>query len=151
MSDFYEDMSPLDRVLYRSSPRTHEYVSLTGKIRRSERKKALEQIHKLYSPCTPEEAVMIYDAFKDYAVGTNGRLVEIDVELVPAEVAEWAKTNTNPFVKYLTFFGRIGGTMGTLLFDNNMGGYRFNSAVVSKTQIDQVWKFVPTLEKSEPR
>lgn len=143
MPKFSDEMSPLERILYRSSPRTHEYESLTGKIRRNERKKALEQIQKLYSPCTPEEAVMIYDAFKQYAVGSDGKLVEIDVESVPAEVAEWEKTNTNPFLKYLTLFGRIGGNMGTLSYQKEGGGYRFNSAYVSKKQIDQVWKFVP--------
>ncbi|TLX16583.1 hypothetical protein [Rhizobium sp. MHM7A] len=143
MPKFSDEMSPLERTLYRSSPRTHEYESLTGKIRRGERKKALEQIQTLWHGCTPEEAVMIYDAFKQYAVGSDGTLVEIDVESVPAEIAEWEKTNTNPFRKHLIFFGRIGTTMGTLSYQKDGGGYRFNSAYVSKKQIDQVWKFVP--------
>lgn len=47
MSSFYDEMSPLERILYRSSPRTHEYESLTAEIRRGERKKALDQIQKL--------------------------------------------------------------------------------------------------------
>lgn len=144
MSSFYDEMSPLERILYRSSPRTHEYESLTAEIRRGERKKALDQIQKLWDDCTAAEAVLIYDAFKQYAVGSNGKLIEIDIESVPTEVAEWNKTNTNQFLKltYLTFFGRISSTMGTLFYMGD-GQYRFNSASVTKKQIDQVWKFVP--------
>lgn len=143
MPKSFDEMSSLERVLYRCSPRTDEYESLTGKIRRGERKKALEQIQTFWHGCTPEEAVLIYDAFKQYAIGSDGTLVEIDVESVPAEIAEWERTNTNPFRKYLTFFGRIGTTMGTLSFQKGSGDYLFNSAWVSKKKIDQVWKFVP--------
>jgi hypothetical protein len=143
MSDFYDGMSPLQRILYRSSPRTHEYESLTGKIRRGERKKALEKIQDMYSPCTPEEALLIFDLFKQYALGTDGKLVEIDIETVPNEVAAWKETNKNPFLEYVIFFGRIGGTLGTLSYDKTHFGYRFNNATVTKKQIDQVWKFVP--------
>ena len=122
MSNFYDQMSPLERVLYHSSPRTHEYESLTGKVRRGERKKALEQIQTLWSGCTPDEALMIYDAYKRYAVGSNGTLVEIDVDSVPAEIEEWERNNTNPFLKHIIFFGRIGSTMGTLFFQTGGGG-----------------------------
>jgi hypothetical protein len=104
----------------------------------------LDQIQKLWDGCTVEEEIVIYDAFKHYAVGHNGKLVEIDIESVPAEVAEWNKMTTNPFLKstYLTFFARIGSTMGTLFYMGD-GQYRFNSASVTKKQIDQVWKFIP--------
>ncbi len=149
MHNLQQELSALEEILERGSPRTHEYESLTGKIRRRERKQALEQIKKLYSPCTVEEAVMVYDAFEEYTVGYGGILVEIAIDSVPDEVANWNNINTNPFLKYLTFFARIGATMGTLSYDKGYGGYRFNSTCVSKKQIDQVWKFLPILPATQ--
>ena len=87
MPNLQNEVPALEQILERGSPRTHEYESLTGKIRRRERKQALEQIQKLYSPCTVEEAVTVYNAFKEYAVGTSGTLVEIAIDSVPNEVA----------------------------------------------------------------
>jgi hypothetical protein len=150
LPDLHQELPALEQILERGSPRTHEYESLTGKIRRRERRQALEQIQKVYSPCNVEEALMVYNAFKEYAVGTSGILVEIDIESVPDEVARWNNVNTNPFLKYVTFFARIGATMGTLSYDKASGGYRFNSTCVSKKQIDQVWKFHQIVKAAAP-
>ncbi|MCZ7861529.1 hypothetical protein O9X98_08965 [Agrobacterium salinitolerans] len=126
----------LEKILSRGCPRQEEYESLTGKIRRGEKKKALTQIIKIYE-CNDAEAEIVFAAMKEIAVGRRTELVEIPLAEVPEFKISFIE---NPLELVPQFLGRSGYYVGPLTRDPY--GYTLNGKRARANEIDQVWKVV---------
>lgn len=126
----------LEEIVYRHYPLEHGYKSITGKIRRGEKKKALAQIVEIYR-CDDAEAEIVFKAMKDIAVGKPATIVEVTL----ADVIEFkGNLNRNPLSLTPRFLGRTGYLVGHLTLDAR--GYSIDRERVRPNDIDQVWKVV---------
>jgi hypothetical protein len=126
----------LEEILYQGYPREHQYKSITGKIRRGERKKAIAQIVEIYR-CNDDEAGIVFRAMKEIAVGKRTTIVEIPLTDVTQFKGDLSR---NPLSLTPRFLARTGYRVGRLTLDKH--GYSVDGERVRSNEIDQVWKVV---------
>lgn len=128
-------MRTLAEIIADGYPRAHEYDSLTQKIRRRERGKAIKQIVQIYS-CSEDEATVVLEALKKVALGTPVQLVEIT--LAEVEFPRSSDYTADPFNIRPQYVVRCGSYVNplTLVSDGTM---MVNTRQVGARDIDQVW------------
>jgi hypothetical protein len=128
----------LEEILYHNYPLAHGYKSITGKIRRGEKKKALSQIIEIYR-CSDAEAEFVFKAMKDIAVGRPATIIEVTL----SDVTEFnGNLNRNALSLTPLFLART-DRVGHLTLDKF--GYSVDRERVRPHEIDQVWKVVDAI------
>lgn len=133
-----ENSRSLQEIINTGSPRTHEYQSISGKIRRRQKNAALKQIEAIFL-CSPDEATLVYDEMKKATLGTPVKMVEVQPDQVKEYVSgEWL----NPFEANSThYLARNGMYVGNLT--RHREGFFLNGRHILQAQIDQIWEVVP--------